>query len=237
MRFVSDGASSGRRWRMCRIVVLLSACAAPPPPAPPLPPEPQPPLRELVEFQFRGRVEEVRSGSASVRSAIQPGAEILGAFRWPSDARTMGTGTPSQLAIYLARGEDVGQELRIAGLEFCTYDQRRSSTVTLRQSAAEGSRGDQLVVAQDCAQPFELDEGSTYVEGIVTLTFATPTFTPPLELPADLSYAALRSAEVVVVAYPTERSVPPVPLISLRTGGELYRIRGTLETLSRAPLP
>ena len=107
----------------------------------------------------------------------------------------------------------------------------------LRQSAADGSRGDQLVVAQDCAQPFELDEGSTYVEGIVTLTFATPTFTPPLELPADLSYAALRSAEVVVVAYPTERSVPPVPLISLRTGEELYRIRGTLETLSRPPLP
>jgi hypothetical protein len=89
------------------------------------------------------------------------------------------------------------------------------------------------MVAQDCVQPQQIEAGENYVEAILTLVFGKPKFTLQLGLPATLSLEEFAYAEVVIAAYPTERVVPSVPLVSLRTGDELYRIRGTLDSLTQ----
>lgn len=212
----------------CQIAALIAACAVSPTPT-----GQTPRTRELVEFQFSGRVEEVASKNEALRAAIEPGAEIRGAFRWSRDAQVLGGGDTSELAVYVARGEDVGQVLQIGDFEFCTYAQRSSSTVTVHREPTAGGWSDQLMVAQDCVQPQQIEAGENYVEAIFTLVFARPKFTLQLGLPATLSLEEFASAEVVIAAYPTERVVPSVPLVSLRTGDELYRIRGTLDSLTQ----
>lgn len=212
----------------CLTAALIAACAVTPPP-----PESEPPTRELVEFQFSGHVEDVASQNEALRTAIKPGAEIRGAFRWPGDAQVFGDGSSSQLAVYVASGEDVGQALQIGDFEFCTYAQRSSSTVTVHRKPTAAGWRDQLMVAQDCVQPQQIEAGENYVEAIFTFVFGKPKFTLQLDLPAELRLEELASAEVVIAAYPTERVVPSVPLVSLRTGDELYRIRGTLDSLTQ----
>ncbi len=221
-----------RTLRDAAIILLVAACAtAPREPAGPA----EPPPRELVEFEFHGVVEEVDSASAQMRAAIAPGDEIRGAFRWSTDTRAIVGGSP-ELTVYLVSGEDVGQELRIGNFELCSYAQRPSSTATVRRNDPE--EGDRLIVAQDCAQPPEIDAGSNYVEGIIALEFANPTPGASLDLLADeLRFDQLLSAEVTIAAYPTERALPRVPLISLRTEKELYRIRGRLDSLTRVGAP
>ncbi len=221
-----------RTFCIAAIVLLVAACATPPPK--PAAPE-APPPRELVEFEFHGVVETVDSSSAPMRAAIAPGDEIVGAFRWSRDTRAIVGGSP-ELTVYLVSGEDVGQELRIGNLELCSYAQRPSSTATVRRNDPED--GDRLIVAQDCVQPPEIDAGSNYVEGIIALEFTSPTPGTSLDLLAgELSFDQLESAEVTIAAYPTERAVPSVPLISLRTEKELYRIRGRLDSLTRVGAP
>ncbi len=221
-----------RTLRDAAIILLVAACAtAPREPAGPA----EPPPRELVEFEFHGVVEEVDSASAQMRAAIAPGDEIRGAFRWSTDTRAIVGGSP-ELTVYLVSGEDVGQELRIGNFELCSYAQRPSSTATVRRNDPE--EGDRLIVAQDCAQPPEIDAGSNYVEGIIALEFANPTPSASLDLlVGELRFDQLLSAEVTIAAYPTERALPRVPLISLRTEKELYRIRGRLDSLTRVGTP
>ncbi len=224
-----------RTLRDVAIILLVAACATAPrePAAPAAPAEPPP--RELVEFEFHGVVEEVDSASARMRAAIAPGDEIRGAFRWSTDTRAIVGGSP-ELTVYLVSGEDVGQELRIGNFELCSYAQRPNSTATVRRNDPE--EGDRLIVAQDCAQPPEIDAGSNYVEGIIALEFANPTPGTSLALLAgELRFDQLESAEVTIAAYPTERALPRVPLISLRTDKQLYRIRGRLDSLTRVGAP
>ncbi len=218
-----------RTLRNAAVVLLVAACATAPAPREPAVPEPPP--RELVEFEFRGVVEEVESASAPIRAAIAQGDEIRGSFRWSSDTRAVVGGSP-ELTVYLVSGEDVGQELRIGNFELCSYAQRPSSTATVRRNDPEA--GDRLIVAQDSAHPAEIDAGTNYVEGIIALEFASPTPGASLDLlVGELRFDQLESAEVTIAAYPTERAIPAVPLISLRTEKQLYRIRGRLDSLSR----
>ena len=222
-----------RTLHIAAIVLLIAACATAPRKS--APESPLPPPRELVEFEFRGVVEEVDSASAPMRAAIAPGDEIRGTFRWATDTRAIVGGSP-ELTVYLVSGEDVGQELRIGNLEMCSYAQSPSSTATVRRN--DPGEGDRLIVAQDCAQPPEIDAGSNYVEGIIALEFASPTSGTSLSLlAAELRFDQLESAEVTIAAYPTERAVPSVPLISLRTEKQLYRIRGRLDSLTRVGAP